>query len=583
MATLFIETTWTFGALVILGLSGAFALTALQESRPFALLMAPMCGLLVLPPLSTLFYSTGKLSLSQSAILAMVAMLAATLFTATRIRRDWQQILICLPIILVVCAISALISTATNIAAATPSILFIDGTDHANYAIVADWLLNHNALQLPLESPTRPYESWPDVGLRLDPRLSSYMTLALVALLRGTSGLFAYDPACSIVLATAIIGVTGVFARSRPALIFLLVVLFLSVWFEYGRSGFFGKLTAYPSALFLIGVLVTQREWDAKVTSALGLLVVGAATMHPAFSTALFFVVIGGIYISARLIFGKTKLRGLDESAFGFAVCIMVAFASTGMFGRIFAMPIGQSFDETWGSILPRLFEIQNPTLDYIPLTSVWLKKGTFIALVLQILLTALAIFRRDASAIALIGGPPLVAVSFLMLGQNWIVYQMAGCIVPFSVCALGGWMGEIQIGMYKPYLAAILMLTFGFIVVRIPRTFIPIDRYVLHPPVANQFKASDIKVIAAAVGPHTVVVDIGDDRPALAVLVEFGRRAIDVQWSAGAWKVIVGYRQWRPPVYIANPEFWLGLARNSPAEGQIIFENDQFRLVKLK
>jgi len=299
MTRFFIETTWTFSAIIILGLSGAFALTALQKSRPFALLMAPMCGLLVLPPLSTLFYSTGKLSLSQSAVLALVTTFVATLFTATRIRRDWQQFLVSLPTILLVCATSALISTATNIAAQTPSILYLDGIDHSAYAQVADWLLNHDVLLAPQEIPTRPYESWPAVVLRMDPRLSSFMTVALVALLRGTTGLFAYDPACSIVLATGIIGVAGVVARSRLTLIFLLVALFLSVWFEYGRSGFFGKLTGYSSTLFLIGVLVTQREWTAKVTSALGLLVVGAATMHSALSTALFFSLLAA-FISAH-------------------------------------------------------------------------------------------------------------------------------------------------------------------------------------------------------------------------------------------------------------------------------------------
>jgi len=261
------------------------------------------------------------------------------------------------------------------------------------------------------------------------------------------------------------------------------------------------------------------------------------------------------------------------------------------MFGRIFAIPIGQGLDATWGSILPRLFEIQNPTLDYIPWTLGWLRTGTFIGIVLQILLTAFAIFRRDARAIALMAGPPLVAMAFFMLGQKWIVYQMTGCIVPFSACALAGWVREAQLrthkpylaAVFKPYLAAVFVLTLVFFAIRLPRTIIPIDRYILHPPAGDQYKDSDINALVAAVGGHVVVVDIDAQNPALVVLLEFGRRNINAQWSAASWDSIVGYRQWPPPVYIAKPELWLGLTRNVSPEGQITFENDRFRLVKLK
>jgi hypothetical protein len=71
---------------------------------------------------------------------------------------------------------------------------------------------------------------------RADPRLSAFVMLALVALLRGTSGIFAYDLACGLVLAASILGVAAVFAKSRLTLILLICVLALSVWFEYGRS-----------------------------------------------------------------------------------------------------------------------------------------------------------------------------------------------------------------------------------------------------------------------------------------------------------------------------------------------------------
>jgi len=53
------------------------------------------------------------------------------------------------------------------------------------------------------------------------------------------------------------------------------------------------------------------------------------------------------------------------------------------------------------------------------------------------------------------------------------------------------------------------------------------------------------------------VEVDISLPQPAIALLVELGRRNADVQWSPAAWKVILGYRKlWSPPHY-TQPGKW--------------------------
>jgi hypothetical protein len=286
----------------MLGIAGGFVLNTLHGNRPFALLMAPICGMLILPPLVTLFYSTGKISFSISAILAIATASVATLLTSLRGRWTPQNISTSLLLLVIVCAVVAGISNASTIHNGELTFLFTDGTDHAGYAHLADWLLNFSAQQTPVATPSDIYQSWPEYMYRADPRLSAFVMLALVALLRGTSGIFAYDLACGLVLAASILGVAAVFAKSRLTLILLICVLALSVWFEYGRAGFFSKLVAYPGVLFLIGVLITTRGWDGKSASALAVLVVGVATMHSAMATILFLIAVGAPFIAAQAI-----------------------------------------------------------------------------------------------------------------------------------------------------------------------------------------------------------------------------------------------------------------------------------------
>lgn len=229
----------------------------------------------------------------------------------------------------------------------------------------------------------------------------------LVALLRGTSGLFAYDLACAIALATGILGVASVFARSRRSLLLLIGTLLLCVWFEYGRTGFFGKLAGYPGALFLIGILLTTLEWNGKATSALAILMVGAATIHSALSTV--HSRRRGLFFVARVAVEGRRFLEEEQRIFVFAMSGLVALASSGMFGRVFGMPFGFPMVESWSWILRRLLEVQTPTLDIIPWSEAWLQAGTVIAMVLQFLLVGTAIYHRDARAFALVGGPMLI------------------------------------------------------------------------------------------------------------------------------------------------------------------------------
>lgn len=576
------EAAWTLSALVILGLAGGFALSALNASRPFALLMAPMCGLLVLPPLTTLLYSTGRLSFGQAAILALAVAVGATLMAAVRI--DWKHRRVAAPLALlaVVCALSAFGSAASAIQNGAPAVLYTDGTDHAGYAHLADWLLHHTARQHPTASPDDPYQSWPHVMFSIDPRLSAFVVVALAALLRRTSGLFAYDLACAVVLAAGILAAVAVFAKSRKTASLLAAALFLCVWFEYGRAGFFGKLAGYSGALFLVGILLTTERWTAKAASTLAVLTIGAATIHSAHATTLFVAVAGGAFIVARLLLERRTFHENEQLIFVLALSVAVALASNGMFGRILGITAGAPVTESWRWVLPRLFEVQTPTRDFLPWPARWLEIGALIAMVLQCALIGLAIHRRDARATALTGGPALMAAGLFLLDQKWVVHQMTGCIVPFSACALAGWLDE-DARAHRSFVVIVAVLSISFLGLRLPRAAVSFERYVARPIPTEQYRASDIAALAALIGPRTVLVDTANTQPALVVLLEFRRRVANIQWSPRAWNAILAYRPWPAPVYAAAPDFWLGGVEDAAPEGQLVFQGTRHRLIKLK
>ena len=78
MAVFLVEWTFTFAALLVLALTGGFVLAAFRQGRRFVLLLAPMCGLLVLPVVTTLIYTFGRASLSRAAACAYATHAAET-------------------------------------------------------------------------------------------------------------------------------------------------------------------------------------------------------------------------------------------------------------------------------------------------------------------------------------------------------------------------------------------------------------------------------------------------------------------------------------------------------------------------
>ncbi len=364
MTVFLVEWAFTLAALLVLALAGGFVLPAFRQGRRFVLLLAPMCGLLVLPIVTTFIYTFGKTSFSRAAIIAILITSAVSIATSIRWRPSHEDVGWSLLLVTVLSALAAALSMSSSIYNGSPSLLFIDGSDHAGYAHAADWLLNHRVHERPTMSPDAPYESWPHLVLSLDPRLGGFVVNALVAWARGLPGLFAYDAGCTVVFAAAVLGVACVFSRTPRTLVLLSVGLTICAWFDLGRSGYFGKLAGYSATLFVIGILLTDGKRDVKFVAAAMLVTIGAATLHSAFATALLIGAVGCTYVAAAAaieLIDKRQAKALTSDEVIIGTALLTAFATSGMFGRLAIAPLGIQFPHSWTWILPRAIDLQNP------------------------------------------------------------------------------------------------------------------------------------------------------------------------------------------------------------------------------
>jgi hypothetical protein len=577
----------------LLGLAGGFVTAPFRSEHRFWLLLSPMCGLLVLPPAVTLVYSTDKFDFARSALIALTLCVGLTIISLFKEPPPLSSFLKSLPSWLLVTAAASGMFCAATIGAGSPSILYIDGSDHGGYAHAADWLMSHTISQQPVVSREYPYHSWPVVMFSGDFRYSSFVAVALMALANKSSGLFAYDPACAVAFATACLSIGAIFARSGLSLAVLSICLLTTTWFELGRDGYFGKLLAYPSCLFLLGLFMTSyRKITAQQMAVLVLLTVGAATMHSGIIIAFFFATIAGLLIGTDFLFDKTgRQPHFTDRFIAIGAIILVALASSGMFARPITAPGSPAgFFIEWLSLIPHLLEVQNPTRDYLTISDSWLLIGSAAALLLHLALVAVAILRRSAIAAALTAGPLLIFMALIILDSagsmsaRYAAYQFTSIIASFSLCGVA-WLLDDAGRTRAPVrlMMPIAAICVALIMIRLPRTLGSLDTYAFNPPPTQVFKTADFDALAARIASQAVLIDAKDNINAIAVLVELGRRGVNLQWSPESWKAVVGYRAWSTPTYASEPTMVLRDRPWTANTGAIVYESAQFQLSDLQ
>jgi hypothetical protein len=556
MLTFLREYVWILLLLALYGAVGGFLLVPFRRTIKYVLFAAPLAGLLISACGIAALYTVLGLSLATSTTAMAVVGGTATILALVRAgSRPSRDDLLLVAIAAVIAAVAAYLANFTTIKLGAPGFLYMDGTDQLGYAQLADWLRTHPVQVPPEATPARPYESWPEFSFHTDPRFGAYFTLAVISLLRGESGMFAYDNATAVVLVAGYLGIAAVMARSPRGYALLLVGLLTCHWFEYSRSGYFGKTLGYPSALFVVGLFLAARQALARQhITILAALACGAAVVFPGTVTALFLVVLGGTFLAARLVLDRNEPGAVKDEGLVLALLVGVAAASSGLLSR----PILAEYPDhavSWPAMLSWLFDLKavpddDPAKLRFPSARLLLLQ--LLAIGVSGALLVAALIKRNAVAFAFIAGPPLLVAALFGAGATTIAFQLPGVIYPASLCGAIALLEAAEAGESgrdRRLTYGILALIATAIVLRLPRYAIGVQRYAgAGVPGWAQYAKSDMDGLATAIGTDTVTVNVTDRVLGIPILVELGRRQLPIRWTPDAFKAILGYRPWTIP-----------------------------------
>jgi hypothetical protein len=545
------EAAFAISALTAFGIAGSLWLTAFRDRYLF--LAAPLVGILMASTATIGLYAILWLPFASAAFIACAtALLLSVIFVAriTAILRPrlWPSL-----VATVIAGLAVALSQSAAIALGGPAITYMDGTDHAGYAHLADWLLSHSMIQPPTVSPDRCYESWPALLFQIDPRFACFAYLAILSKASGLSGLFVYDSATAITWAAGVLAVAGVFARRPATLLLLAAGLFTSHWFEYGRTGFLGKTLGYPASLMLLGLFLRSTDGPWQRLSLL-LLTTATASVHSGLATALVLMSVGGLYIAMEF--------DLRQAALLISMSV-AAVITTGVIAR----PVLINFPRQihgWDFILPRVLDLDS---QFISLVGPGLLAPlTVAAVIFWGLFLATAICLHDRIAIALLGSPCIILLVFAAGHARASATQFIGLAYPMMLCGAIALLDNpdlVRRRLVAVTTIALLGMTIGL---RQARFAAAVERYTLASPLRARFSKEQLDALSAAIGRGAVEIDIAAPQPALVALVELGR-AHDLQYSAAAWKTLFGYRQnWNRPLY-------------APADLRLTYDASGYRL----
>jgi hypothetical protein len=565
-----------------LGIAGGFVLLPFRRGLRFGLLSAPLAGLLCVTLGVATLYTIGGWPLKMSIVVSWSACTVTTgiglAISRPRIRAS--EVLGMFIAMALIAAIAVRITDAASIRYHTTALLYCDATDQLGYAQAADWLMAHPVKVEAEASPQSPCNAWLCLLLRQDPRFGIYFYMAMVATLRGTSGAFSYDVAGAVSQAAGILGVAGLFARSRWSLTILLVGLLVSQWYDDSRIGYFGKLVGYPAAILIAGLFVAmRRRGSIESIFVLAMLAAAAAIMHSGMGTAMFVAPIALLYLLARVVLSRgwaqaSLIQSVWRQCVVLGLLIGTALVATGLPARPFYI-YAPNFLVGWKYILPRSLDLEHPGANIhnwpddgrpplifgqdeklISGVSVkTLRRMTSFACAVWLALAALAILVRDPKAIAFLLGPMLLLIALWLAHRGPEAFQMTGYLYPTSLCGIARLIDHRRSRQSRRGAAwpvAVAALAVVCIGLRVPRFAGSVRRYAGSSMPTNQvFTLRQTDRLVAAMGSAPVEVDIPSLTHLLFVVIEIGHRnGVNLQWTPGSFHAAFAYTHWPPPAY---------------------------------
>jgi hypothetical protein len=583
------------GALTGLGLAGAFATLFFPGAFTFPALLAPMFGMLFVTLGSLAFYVTLGVTM-QSACAG--SWLLCSLFSCLALwnRRKQLHFRFARTQFVLALAVSAILTaclTSTSIRFGEPSLLYYDGSDQLGYATVADWLVHHKLIFIPTNpTPERTYESYPSLMLFTDPRGGAFCFLALVSIVKNLSGAFTYDFACAVGLSCGILAVSATFARTRIALGLLCLGLLTSHWFDYSRTGYFGKMLGYPATFFVIGLYLAFCRLGTEPfrLAILVATVAGATILLSAFSTMLFLAVVGASFLLYLGLLERHSRRGtgtLQIAWLTLGLLMGVALLSSGTLSR--PLPTSSPiYDATWNYASSRIADLENQGLGLTGLHPDELFRHLVETVIVWLILGVIALFVRSAEAFALILGPMLLLTALWLCNISSVAFQMIGILYPFALCGAAILIGDVTRvandsgAAFRPLQFLVPWLVITVVTLHIPRFVGGLQRWCLAPPLTYQFVHSQMANIAKKIGNEPVDVDVGGEPPlSIMVLMELAENH-QLQWSTADWNRALGYRHWPIPSY-SSPGVFRLVQKGTKIDNrfEVIESTNQYLLLK--
>lgn len=612
------DTIFTLTVFTIYGFIGGFSLIPFRHQIRYPILAAPMAGMLLWAMGVFIIYSFAGLSVETAAIITGIIYTTITIASLIYLKPTiyWHDVFFISILVVIMAAICTYLSNFTSIKFGHTGFLFREGSDHLGYAIMADWLNAHLVKQLPIVNPSVPYQSFPALLagndheiLINDPRFGSFFSLAIISLLFGQSSTFSYDIACGIILLTSYLGISTLYSRTPKILVLLLLSFFTSFWFVLSRTGYFGKIMGFPSIIFILGFYFLQQDHDDAtkenkfcfiVTLALTF---AAAMVYPGFVLAAFLIIVGGLFLVFKSIdigrnLNHIKLIKLRDDAGLLFVMILIAFAAPGLLSvpRYF-LPLGMEFPLSWYQVFLTQLDLRPLAYDeiltwYTPYVSTLFLIGSVLIITLSLFIT---LIKRNIIASTLLGSVIIFLILPYLLGDKWLAYELTASIYPLSVCGCAWYLGELELFIKNKNLTSLFILTMMLAIgIRIPSFIESIHRYVAYGvPPSMQYSKKELDYLADKINTAPVLVDIPNVMFALPILVEFGRRDMNLQWTPNSWKAILGYRNWQAPKIQSNTRLILGLTSDAltmlnlkpelPSNCDIIAKTRQFQLFSCK
>jgi hypothetical protein len=592
---------FVLGALAVLGACGWWAVAPFRARFAYPVAQAPLAGM-ILAPVATLGVMVGLSVRLRWAAAAVVVALAAGSLTAAWLGRraaggGWR---LALPAALVAGAASVRFLTPTDLFFGSPGLLYAHGTDHLGYAHIADWLQGPIRNVTTTPAPDDWYGSWPQIMFSGDPRFGSFGFLALVSLFSGRSGTFAYDLGCAVVLAASSLGVAAVFA-SRPMTFAVLAGgLFTSFWFDWSRTGYLGKITAYPAIILVAGLLFawmerTRRDGPGPLfpLAAIAALTAGASILFPGIVIALFVALLGTTFLVVSALRPEEPAPAADRRRTGdllvaIALLVALAFLTSGLLARPLFLVGRTPLPWTWSEVLLRATEVEGFFLGRTGLPAAVVSALPSALLVASAGLAALAALTRVPAAAATLIAPLVLLGALGAADLRWQAMNFIGLYGPLLLGGTAALADALARRRPRSWMAAgVLVVLVAAVASHLPRFW---ATAAFHggagTPAVHRFSARETEALAAAIrreGGSALVDTGGGPHFAIFLLVELGRRGIPLQWTEQAWKPILGYRPWPAPTYSTRAPLRIvtRTAEGAPAGGESVLRTTQYELLR--